>query len=582
MEYRKKCNVCGKIFCYTDQDIKDNKVNSVSNIFLGIGQIAAALGGNVYEMAATNNIAKNTEKEIKDFDHCPNCKSADLTTLTYEQYVEEMKKANQPAVIQPVIQKSISINSNASEEALIVRIENFIEESDWETAQAYSDHVLDMNPKNGYVYYLRTLINSKCRNDEELIAKRIHITDDPNYRYIEKYADPELKDRVQNIENSIRNNIEAEKRLEEQRKDNETALRFEQKILSVNDISKLEWTIAEIKQFEIQKNRDLSALIERANNKIASLTANLRKAAEKANDDLLRAIDTDDIDLIKSAANKLQDQKKYGDYDASLQKAEKRVQQLLQAKKDEEEFKKKKTRRTITAVLATVSVIVISVLIIVKVIIPRIEENKRIEEERIRNEEMEKRAEVRIQTLHNPEVGDIVLFGEYEQDGDLTNGSEDIEWVVLAKENSRVLVISKSVLKLEQYDNIKTSAHLITWQNSILRTWLNSDFLSESFSDKEHNMIQNVNVKATGNPSYATNPGNDTEDRIFLLSITEANTYMPNEGSRECQYSWWLRTPGAGSSSFAYIDTDGSIILHGQSGRDVCGVRPAMWIDISQ
>ena len=40
-------------------------------------------------------------------------------------------------------------------------------------------------------------------------------------------------------------------------------------------------------------------------------------------------------------------------------------------------------------------------------------------------------------------VGDSFTFGSYEQDNDLNNGTEPIEWQVLAIENNRALLISR-------------------------------------------------------------------------------------------------------------------------------------------
>ncbi len=44
------------------------------------------------------------------------------------------------------------------------------------------------------------------------------------------------------------------------------------------------------------------------------------------------------------------------------------------------------------------------------------------------------------------EVGDVIYFGSYEQDNNLSNGKEEIEWIVLAKENRKALLISKYAL----------------------------------------------------------------------------------------------------------------------------------------
>lgn len=42
MEYRKKCNVCGKIFCYTDKDVKDNLSNAGLAALESLGSLASA------------------------------------------------------------------------------------------------------------------------------------------------------------------------------------------------------------------------------------------------------------------------------------------------------------------------------------------------------------------------------------------------------------------------------------------------------------------------------------------------------------------------------------------------------------
>ena len=45
--------------------------------------------------------------------------------------------------------------------------------------------------------------------------------------------------------------------------------------------------------------------------------------------------------------------------------------------------------------------------------------------------------------------GDIVIFGSYEQDNDESNGTEDIEWLVLAREDNKALLISKYALDVQ-------------------------------------------------------------------------------------------------------------------------------------
>ncbi len=195
-------------------------------------------------------------------------------------------------------------------------------------------------------------------------------------------------------------------------------------------------------------------------------------------------------------------------------------------------------------------------------------------------------------------VGDIVCFGEYEQDNNLSNGKEDIEWIVLDKQDGKILVISKYALDSQPYNTSNTA---VTWETCSLREWLNYDFLNNSFSDSEKTMIPMVTVSADKNPYYSTDPGNATQDKVFLLSVTEANMYFSSDTARQCKPTaytealyvwigssngnclWWLRSPGSVQNSVISVYTGGDI--DGGSyyvDRGDFAVRPAMWIEIGK
>ena len=63
--------------------------------------------------------------------------------------------------------------------------------------------------------------------------------------------------------------------------------------------------------------------------------------------------------------------------------------------------------------------------------------------------------------LSRAQVGDYVEFGSYEQDAISSNGKENIEWLVLAREGNQMLVISKYALDCQQYN---TSSISVTWE----------------------------------------------------------------------------------------------------------------------
>ena len=222
------------------------------------------------------------------------------------------------------------------------------------------------------------------------------------------------------------------------------------------------------------------------------------------------------------------------------------------------------------------------------------------------------------------DVGDKIIFGHYEQDNNTSNGKEPISWIVLDRRiNGQLLVISEKVLDKKQYNTTDIS---ITWEKSTIRSWLNgydasyntvgidftgNNFIDTAFTAEEKSKIVSSSVPAHANPSYSTSPGNATTDKIFLLSITEANNYFATDAKRQadatryavkqgvyvkgsesgttssdgtctdvrCYAYWWLRSPGRTTYYAAYVGTDGSVYHYGLSvSLDSSGIRPAMWV----
>lgn len=207
-------------------------------------------------------------------------------------------------------------------------------------------------------------------------------------------------------------------------------------------------------------------------------------------------------------------------------------------------------------------------------------------------------------------VGNYVTFGTYPQ----TKAGKDatpIEWLVLARDGDKALLISRYGLDAQPYNKDHTS---VTWETCTLRTWLNGTFYNKAFSSAEQAAILTTNVDNSKNQCYSgwsTSSGNNTQDKVFLLSYAEANKYFgvtydnsSNTKSRvaptayaiaqgawtsssnkttDSTYAgwWWLRSPGTyqdyaaivyfvGSLDFNYVDSD--------SG----SVRPALWVNIGK
>ena len=159
-----------------------------------------------------------------------------------------------------------------------------------------------------------------------------------------------------------------------------------------------------------------------------------------------------------------------------------------------------------------------------------------------------------------------------------------IEWIVLDEEGDKTMLLSKDCIEENSYNNEYES---VTWETCTLRSYLNAEWYEDTFSDDEKDMILTTNVVNSDNSEFGTSGGNDTEDKIFLLSIDEVKQYFSSDDERIAKYNgedvwWWLRSPGddvfyaAGVSSGGNVYDDGSSVDYDDSG-----IRPALWVNLN-
>ncbi len=198
-------------------------------------------------------------------------------------------------------------------------------------------------------------------------------------------------------------------------------------------------------------------------------------------------------------------------------------------------------------------------------------------------------------------TGDKILFGGF-------------DWRALAIQNNTALIITDKIIEQRSYHNKYID---ITWADCSLREYLNTEFY-EKFSDTEKSRIVPVLNKNPDNPWFGTRGGEDTEDKIFILSLEElackyfgdssSLLYNPKKNQRYWYErkdennskrgavlldkgwgSWyWIRTPGRFSVKAVYVFPDGNIGIHGNNilkgniadGFCAGGVRPVTWISL--
>ena len=171
---------------------------------------------------------------------------------------------------------------------------------------------------------------------------------------------------------------------------------------------------------------------------------------------------------------------------------------------------------------------------------------------------------------------------------------EPIKWRVLQSENGEAFLLSDVILDKQLYNE---NDKYVTWEKSSLRAWLNKKFIKRAFIDEEREKINITEIINQDNPVYGTEGGNNTFDKIFLLSLSEVSEQQDGEKYgflddeiRACGKSdfsktgswWWLHSPGYDSGYAAGVYDYGWVYRYGHDvGSSDDGVRPALHLNLS-
>jgi len=212
-----------------------------------------------------------------------------------------------------------------------------------------------------------------------------------------------------------------------------------------------------------------------------------------------------------------------------------------------------------------------------------------------------------------PKVGDTITFGHQ-------------RWRVLVVQGFRAFIVSERIVEKRAYHSFYTE---ISWEKSSIREYLNNSYINNAFTPKERKRITYSKNITRNNTWYSTHSGNDTYDKIVLLTINDVVKYFGDSGDLRAhkawsvdgeqslfddgnmtaiayteseegyllhdQYDtariaidtygsagwWWTRTPGFNTYSVAIIDREGTIRMSGHVAIDSKGgMRPAMWVKL--
>lgn len=519
---------------------------------------------------------------------------------------------------------------------LLERAFMFLEDGDWDKADIYCESVLDQNPKCAEAYLGKLMAELQVHTQEGLIDCKMPFDSSDNYRKAIRFGDESLQQMLTSTVDSINARNEENRRagIYQNAQDKLAAAQAED-----------DYTAAALLFESIGEYRDAAALGEECRDKAETARKDAILAAGNAALEKAKRISDYESALERFAS--IPGWKNADENAALCQRKIDEIRLETERKKEEHrvaaEAAKKKAKKIAIIAAPILCVCIAFVIVLNAVIIPNQKYNEAMDlidsgdyesayallEEIGDNETIvsnkydravkyietgeyqaayilldgleykdstEKLQSIKPLLLAKAKPGDTVFLGTYEQDNNTSNGKEDIAWLVLEVKDGKALVVSKYALDCKQYN---TSNTVVTWETCTLRKWLNNDFINAAFSSYEKAMIPTVMVSADKRPGHSANPGNATQDQVFLLSITEANKYFNSNGARQCEPTdyavangssesnsgnfcrWWLRSPGSTQDSAAYVFSGGGVI---ESGNDVdigtSAVRPALWISI--
>lgn len=157
--------------------------------------------------------------------------------------------------------------------------------------------------------------------------------------------------------------------------------------------------------------------------------------------------------------------------------------------------------------------------------------------------------------LESTQIGDHVNFG-------------GCECILLDNVDGKYFLLSSKLYGKDAGITFHKNRENIGWENSDLRTILNSTYMDEHFSESEQNALVSTEVQ----------PG--VNDQVFLLSKDEYERYYPVMGEKKA--IWWLRDTGDHPDTAMFVSYDGEVMDAGYPvNSSAIEGRPAFWVQFN-
>lgn len=528
---------------------------------------------------------------------------------------------------------------------LLERAFMFLEDGDWDKADIYCESVLDQNPKCAEAYLGKLMAEVKIRKKEDLSKAKEPLDQSDNYRKVMRFADESLRERLSNAK-EVQHNEQL----------------YAEAMACMTAASDEEaYRNAAQKFYSLGSYKDASAHREQCMQRADRIRADrMQREETKRKEDIYsraeKCMHKGTIESYNTAIQLYESVPNFRSSAAQISECRRKIEEIKAkeaARQVAVEKAKKKAKKIAIIAAPIVCVCIAFVIVLTTVIIPNQKYNEAMDlidsgdyesayallEEIGKNDVIAankydraidlidsgdykaayalldglsyRDSEEKLQSMKSQQpqaflggadVGDTVTFGTYEQNNNYSDGNENIEWVVIDKQEDKIMVVSKYIIA-EQPFNTTNEGH-ISWENCTLRKWLNNDFLNEAFSGAEKNLITDTTVFST--EYLVVGATYSTTDKVFLLSenernmlssvdalkgiVTEsviavfsdaANSDVANINPSNFEPLWWLRTTWEYAddpcASVVYrVDYDGWTYAVEENA----GVRPAMWISL--
>ncbi len=449
-----------------------------------------------------------------------------------------------------------NVDENKVQDPMLKRIYMLLEDGEWDKADDLCEQMLNANPENAEVYLAKLMIDYKSNNMEDLSKGDVAFDDNNNFKKILRFGDSNLVKLLKEYNSVIKERV-AINNLSTPEEIYDCAYNYMISARNEDEYNKA------ISLFDkIHELNDSEERIERCKEDIKEKNNKYNKAKYHINKQtvegytlalsILKDIDgwKDSSHLITTCQNTISD---YND-------EKDRVESLLRKKEQQ-----KRTIKLVIVSLAVVIVLIVLICLIKNIISTTIKEKMRTGA---------------ISVYQNLEVGDSFNFGTYEQDNNINNGKESIEWIVINKTNDKILVISKYILDYEKFYNA-TDQDI---SNNNVRNWL-IKFSNEAFSEYEIELILD----------------NGNNDKVFLLNSNDIKMLGENIQCENTEYvrakrssvftfgDWWLEgtegtlywvSSNGEIDSYQLIRKKADDYILTQEAFFVKGVRPCMWLSV--